>query len=421
MTIPSPSTNPTSADLRFAAAGWLFCAVFFFYAFVLRVAPAVMVDELMRDFAVGAAILGNLSAAYLYVYAGLQIPVGLFFDRFGLRGLVAGACAVTAVGSIVFATAESLSVAYLGRMLIGAGAAFSFVSALNMAARWFPSRFAVLGGWAQMLGSAGGFTGQAPLGLAIGAVGWRSANIGVGIAGLVLAVLLLLTVRDPVKARRVEELPLWQGLRRVAGNRQTWLATAAAAGLTGTLLAFGGLWGVPYLMVARGLDKPDAAGLISLTFIGWAVGAPLLGWFSDRIGRRRPLVILGTMAATLSTGALVLWPTMPLAPLSLALVVQGGFSASMILCFAVARESNPPELSGAALGLINTFVVGSGAILQPLVGLALDALWNGEMAGGARLYAVNDYRAGLVLLPLACLLSLIAAILLKEPRMSENS
>ena len=382
--------------------------MFFFYAFVLRVAPAVMVDDLMREFAVGAAVLGNLSAAYLYIYAGLQIPVGLFIDRFGLRGLIAGACGLTAIGSIVFAFAETVTVAYLGRMLIGAGAAFSFVSALNMAARWFPSRFAVLGGWAQMMGSAGGFAGQAPLGLAIGAFGWRSANIGLGVAGLILAVILLVTVRDPVTVHKADKIPLWDGLRRVAGNRQTWLAGAAAAGLTGMLLAFGGLWGVPYLMAARGLDKPDAAGLVSLTFIGWAVSAPLLGWFSDRIGRQRPIVIVGTIAATLSTGSLVLWPTMPIAPLVLALLVQGSFSASMIICFAVARESNPPELSGAALGLINTFVVGSGAVLQPLVGFVLDALWNGAMLDGARIYAVDDYRAGLALLPLACSLSLIA-------------
>ena len=81
-----------------------------------------MVDELMREFAVGAAILGNLSAVYLYAYAGLQIPVGICIDKFGLKGLVAGACAVCGIGCIVFSYAESVSFAYLGRALIGAGA-----------------------------------------------------------------------------------------------------------------------------------------------------------------------------------------------------------------------------------------------------------------------------------------------------------
>ena len=92
------STEPysrSSTEIWIAAAGWLFCAIFFFFAFILRVAPAVMVDDLMREFSVGAAILGNLSAVYLYIYAGLQIPVGLFIDRHGLKNLIAFACAVT--------------------------------------------------------------------------------------------------------------------------------------------------------------------------------------------------------------------------------------------------------------------------------------------------------------------------------------
>jgi len=410
------SPRHSISDARLAAAGWLFCAVFFFYAFVLRVSPAVMVDDLMREFAVGAAILGNLSAVYLYIYAGLQIPVGLFIDRFGQRYFIAGACAVTGIGAIVFALGETLSTAYLGRFLIGAGAAFSFVSALNMAARWFPARFALLGGWAQMLGSAGGFTGQAPLGLAIATFGWRSTNIALGIGGLLLAVLLLVSVRDPAGGRKSEGFSTWRALRVVGSNKQTWLASISAGGLTGTLLAFGGLWGVPFLMAARGLDKTDAAGLISIGFVGWAIAAPLMGWISDRIGRRRPLILLGTGAATLSTGALVLWPAMPEAILVPTLFAQGGFSASMILCFALAKESNAPELNGASLGLINTFAVGGGAVLQPLVGIVLDSLWDGAMLDGAPVYALADYRIGLAVLPFCCAISLVTTLFIKEPK-----
>ncbi|MBT5811166.1 MAG: MFS transporter [Rhodospirillaceae bacterium] len=408
-------------EIRIAAAGWLFCAIFFFYAFILRVAPAVMVDDLMREFAVGAAIVGNLSAVYLYIYAGLQIPVGLFIDRYGLNYLIAGACAVTGLGAVVFAFAETVSMAYLGRFLIGAGAAFSFVGALNMAARWFPNRFAVLGGWAQMLGSAGGFAGQAPLGLAIATFGWRSTNIGLGVAGLILAVLLLVTVRNPVQVRRANSVSTWSGLKIVASNKQTWLASIGAGGLTGTLLAFGGLWGVPFMMTARGLTKPEAAGLVSVCFIGWAVAAPLLGWISDRIGKRRPLVILGTSIATITTAVLILWPEMPKLALVVVLAAQGGFSASMILCFAVAKESNGPELSGASLGLINTFAVGGGAVLQPLVGLVLDSRWDGSMVDGARVYGLDDYRTGLFILPICCAVSLSAAILMKEPKRNDNN
>ena len=397
--------------------GWFFCALFFFYAFILRVAPAVMVDDLMKEFSVGAAILGYLSATYLYIYAALQIPLGLVVDKYGLRGVVAGACALCGIGSIIFSLADSLYLAYLGRGLVGAGAAFSFVGALNMAARWFPSRFAVLGGWAQMMGSAGGFVGQAPLSLAVAIFGWRSCNLSLGIAGLFLAILLLFSVRDPKEDQKPRDnFSIWVSLKNVCANTQTWLATVAAAGLTGALLAFGGLWGVPYLMKARAIDKPDAASFISIIFVGWAIGAPFFGWLSDRIGRRRILLLWGTFGAALTTGTTILVPTLSTTLVIVILFLQGFFSASMILGFALAKDNNPPESSGVALGLINTFVVGSGAILQPLVGVLLDYRWTGEMFDGIRVFNLMDFQVSMLILPFVCLISFASAFYIREPQ-----
>ena len=397
--------------------GWFFCALFFFYAFILRVAPAVMVDDLMKEFSVGAAILGYLSATYLYIYAALQIPLGLVVDKYGLRGVVAGGCALCGIGSIIFSLADNVYLAYLGRGLVGAGAAFSFVGALNMAARWFPSRFAVLGGWAQMMGSAGGFVGQALLSLAVAIFGWRSCNLSLGIAGLFLAILLLFSVRDPKEDQKPRDnFSIWVSLKNVCANTQTWLATVAAAGLTGALLAFGGLWGVPYLMKARAIDKPDAASFISIIFVGWAIGAPFFGWLSDRIGRRRILLLWGTFGAALTTGTTILVPTLSTTLVIVILFLQGFFSASMILGFALAKDNNPPESSGVALGLINTFVVGSGAILQPLVGVLLDYRWTGEMFDGIRVFNLMDFQVSMLILPFVCLISFASAFYIREPQ-----
>ena len=413
--MPLYRVSVTSRSL--VMVGWFFCALFFFYAFILRVAPAVMVDDLMKEFSVGAAILGYLSATYLYIYAALQIPLGLVVDKYGLRGLVAGACALCGIGSIIFSLADSVYLAYLGRGLVGAGAAFSFVGALNMAARWFPSRFAVLGGWAQMMGSAGGFVGQAPLSLAVAIFGWRSCNLSLGIAGLFLAILLLFSVRDPKEDQKPRDnFSIWVSLKNVCANTQTWLATVAAAGLTGALLAFGGLWGVPYLMKARAIDKPDAASFISIIFVGWAIGAPFFGWLSDRIGRRRILLLWGTFGAALTTGTTILVPTLSTTLVIVILFLQGFFSASMILGFALAKDNNPPESSGVALGLINTFVVGSGAILQPLVGVLLDYRWTGEMFDGIRVFNLMDFQVSMLILPFVCLISFASAFYIREPQ-----
>ena len=141
--------------LRLASFAWATGALFFFYAWIMRVAPSVMIDELMRDFAVGAAAIGNLSAFYFYGYAGMQIPVGLLMDRFGPRRLMTLAAAGCAVGCVMFALAPALWALSLGRFIIGATAAFSLVGAMVVAGEWFPpARFALLSGLAMMMGMA---------------------------------------------------------------------------------------------------------------------------------------------------------------------------------------------------------------------------------------------------------------------------
>ncbi len=396
-----------------AWAAWLLASVFFFYAFAQRVAPSVMVEDLMRDFAVGAAILGNLSAAYFYAYAALQVPIGLMVDRLGPRRLMTGGAAVAGIGSLVFALSESVPGAYAGRLLVGAGAAFSWVGALTVAVQWFrPQRFAVLGGGTQAFGMAGAVFGQAPIGLVVGAYGWRGAALALAVSGLALAAALWLVARDkPVPAHGHGGMAA--SLRVVMANRQTWLSSVFGMAMVAPVVSFGGLWAVPYLTQTQAMSRAEAASLTSLLFIGWGVGAPLLGGLSDRLGRRRPPMALGAAAAALSLLAVPLVAHSPVLFGALMLVI--GFAASpMVVGVALARESNPPAVSGTVLGLVNTFVVGSGALFQPLIGYCLDLQWEGRMAEGARVYSADAYHLALSVLPATAAIGATAAILSRD-------
>jgi MFS family permease len=143
---------------------WSLGALFFCYAFFQRVAPSVLVSDLMRDFGVGAAVLGNLSAFYFYAYAGMQLPLGVLVDNWGPRRILAGGALVCGLGTLMFATADTLGPAYLGRLLIGAGAGFAFVATMKLAGTWFPPRrFALMSGLTGMMGMAGAVAGQAPM------------------------------------------------------------------------------------------------------------------------------------------------------------------------------------------------------------------------------------------------------------------
>jgi MFS family permease len=394
--------------------GWLTGALFFFYAWVMRVAPSVMVEELMRDFAVGAGVLGNLSAAYYYGYAGMQIPVGLLLDRFGPRRLIAVASLACAGGCVLFATGETLAAVTVGRFVIGASAAFSLVGAMAVAGQWFPpDRFAVFSGLAMAMGMAGGVLGQAPLRIAVEASDWRTANLFLAFGGVVLCLAAWAFVRDR-----------WHGsggvghalssLAIVARNRQTWLIALAGLGTSSPLLGFAGLWGVPFLETAYGLSRTHAASLTSLLFVGWGVGAPLFGWFSDHIGRRRPAALIGLSLEIVALAVLVYVPGLPTIALGFLCFIIGFLGSSQIVCFAMAKENHPAELSGTAIGFVNAMVTGAGALFQPLVGLLLDLAWAGGTAHGARIYDTGAYRLALASLVVCCIGGFLCLLAVRE-------
>ena len=412
MRAPSPATSETPRLLPLL--GWLTGALFFFYAWVLRVAPSVMVEELMRDFAVGAAVLGNLSAAYFYGYAGMQIPVGLLLDRFGPRRLIGISTLVCAGGCVLFATSTTLGAVTAGRFLIGASAAFSLVGAMAVAGQWFPPhRFAIFSGLAMAMGMAGGVLGQAPLRLAMEATDWRTTTLLLAGGGIALSLAAWTTVRDRWRGTGGVGNAL-SSLAIVLRHRQTWLIALSGLGTSAPLLGFAGLWGVPFLETAYGLTRTHAATLTSLLFVGWGVGAPLFGWLSDRIGRRRLPLIAGLVLETATMAALIYVPGLPTWGLAALCFLVGFLGSSQIVCFALAKENHGPELSGTAIGFVNAMVTGAGALFQPLVGLLLDLAWKGGTLQGARLYATGDYQLALASLIVCAVGGFLCLVAVRE-------
>jgi MFS family permease len=390
----------------FALASGYFC-----HEFVQRVATSVVVGDLMAAFAVGGTVLGTLSAIYFYAYAGMQIPVGVLIDRYGSRRLMSAAAALSALGALVFATAPAVEVAYVGRAMIGLGASFAWIGCLTVATLWLPpTRFALLVGLAQAGGMLGGMLGQAPLAVLVAALGWRWALGALAAVGALIAIGLFAAIPEAKPHHAAQMRPkLAAGLRIAAKNPQTWLHALYGLAMTGTMLSFAGLWAVPWFQTVHGYSRAAAAGLASSMFLGWAVGAPLIGLLADRTRRPKPIMVGGGLAMTASLLLLLYLPA--LSPtLSVALLFFNGLCAvSMILSYGAARAGNPPEASGAVLGIVNTGVVGSGALFQPLIGALLDANWHGAMADGARVYDADAYALAFGVLPAMALIGTLAA------------
>ncbi len=153
---------------------WGLGAAFYFSGFYHRVAPAVMTDQLMADFHIGAAALGNFTAFYFYSYFLMQVPTGILADHWGPRKLLTAGSFVAACGTLLFASASSLLPANLGRLLIGGAAGVGYVALLTLATRWFPARFfATISGLTLFCGVAGAVSAGPPLRFLVERFGWR--------------------------------------------------------------------------------------------------------------------------------------------------------------------------------------------------------------------------------------------------------
>ena len=391
--------------------------LFFCYAFVQRVSPSVMTDELMREFAVGGAALGALAAFYFYTYASIQLPVGMLTDRFGPRKLMSFTAALCALASIAFALSDSLLMASIGRALIGGTVAFAFVGTLAIAGYWFrPAQYAMLAGLLQTAGMSGGIFGQAPLRQLVETIGWRSSMNVLAVVALALAILLFFLVpkRSGEQKQHGPQPGIMQGLRAVTVNPQTWICSVIGFGMASSMLALGGLWGVPWLNSIHGYSKTEAAGITSMIFVGWAIFSPLFGWLSDRIGRRNIIQKTGAVIVLIALSALIYATPQNTGLLMLLMFVIGAGGSSMTVCFGSVRELNDINYSSTSLGLMNMCIVGSGAVMQPLIGWLLDLGWGGQLLDGARIYSADGYTWAFVSLLATNLAALVAGFFLRE-------
>lgn len=414
-------TNPDIGSAR-AWFIWSLAAFAFGYAFFQRVTPAVMVDDLMAEFAIGAAVLGTLSSLYFYPYVALQIPLGVLIDRWGARLLMTLALSVAGVGSVILAVATSIELAYLGRFIIGIGSAVGFLGSLAIASKWFPPhRFAMLAGMVMFFGMMSGVFAQGPLAALVSSYGWRDVMWGLGAVGILLALLIAVFVRNtPEQSEdaKLEPKQSWSaigaGLKEATTDLTVWKIALVASTMSGPMLTLGALWGTPYFEVAYDLDRTTAASLVSILFLAWAFGAPFSGWLSDRIRRRKSILVLGSGILTISMGALIFLPNLPLPIAVVLLAIIGVSGSAMAICFALVRECSPPQIGASVTGIVNSMTVASGAVLQPVVGFILDRLWNGTIENGARAYQPHEYQTAFIAIFIACLIGFVACVSLKE-------
>jgi MFS family permease len=390
------------------------------------VAPAVITRELSRDFALSAAALGNLSAFYFYGYVAMQIPTGLLADRWGPRKVLALGAAFTAAGTLLFALAPDVGWANVGRLAIGGAAGVAFVSMLKLASHWMPARrYALVSGIALSMGVIGATLAGVPLRSAVDAFGWRAVMGASAVVTALVAVAIFAGARDdPAERGYASYYPgtghdpgaasMAASLREVLAYRNTWILFLAPGALSGIVLTFAGLWGVPFLVTLHGFTTAGAAATASAMLVSWSVASIAYGPLSERIGRRKPILLAGLVVSALLWAAILFLPGLGSVALVALLLAVGISSAAFIVVFAFAKESVPARLGGTVSGIANMGAMLGGLVMQPLVGFVLDRQWTGAVSDGVRIYDAAAYRWGFATMLAWCAISLVLFALSRE-------
>lgn len=394
-------------------------SLFFAYELMQLHMMNAISSMLMTDLKLAATEFGLLGSTYLLADVIFLLPAGMILDRFSVRRVILVALGLCILGTVGFAYSTYLWQACFCHFFSGIGNAFCFLSCVMLCSRWFPARFqALVMGLMVTMGLLGGVIAQTPFSLLAQAFNWREALLIDAALGCVIFALIFLFVVDARKKEEMQNktLPFLEGIRRSVFNLQNFSCGMYTGLMNLPIMILGAMWGSLFLTQVHGMNLTDASFTTSMICLGTIFGSPLVGFISDRVRQRKPVMIMGALASLGVFGVITLVQD-PNPVLFTGLFFLLGFTtSSQVLGYPMITENNPPEITGTSMGVAAVMIMGLALILQPISGYLIDMNWDGQLVNGARFYAFSDFMRAFAIFPIGFALSFILMIFVKEKK-----
>lgn len=422
----------TAINKYFPILSWLILFSGFVLVVLHRFLTAGLQDVFSETFALSSTGFALLSSSYFYLYPLMQIPAGMAIDLFGPRRVVTFSFAAMSLGTLLFASASAFGHLFWGRVIISFGAAFLWGSLLKIQGIYFSGRvFAFLAGFGAVAASLGIILSGSPFMFGVTRLGWREMMYLLAALTILLLLGNLIFTRIPAcslkngKATSSQSNPGYHesktalaGTLTVLKQKSAWLLFLCHFGIYGPYAAFLGIWSYPFMVGEGGYTISQTSFFITFMGLGYMLGGPVLGHFSDRIGeKRKPVLLISCAFLALSTATLLLLPYFKNEPgylLYPALFMIGFFTPGLIISMVLARELQNPRYSGVAVGIVNSGGFVGAAAAQLVVGLIMETGWEGQSLRGIMIYPWPIYQQIIIFSTLLLLLALVAIYLVEE-------
>lgn len=386
---------------------WLTGVSFLLFQFFIQLSSGVVIDSISKEMVLSALTTGILSSAFYYIYAGLQIPIGLLFDIKNTRSLLTMGAVICSLGCFLFAESYSFSNLILARLILGGGAAFAFIGLSHLLRTHFSAHhFAFMIGLSETLAFLTTMVGTIGLGLLIHHFGWRLFLLSATGVGLSISLLCWFLIPSHKPSFDLPHNQLKQ-LGLILSSKKLWI-NGFFVGLTFSVVTvFGAMWAVPFAQIKLGCSLQEASVADAMFFCGAALSCPLFGYLSNHY-KRRLLMLISCLSTAVLMSVILYLPINSLILLSAGMFGLGTCCGAYMLAYSIANDLAPPNSLSTCTGFTNTLAMLSAPLMQPLIGFTMDKL---NPSGN---YLLIDYQYALLSIPLALLVASFLVFFLPE-------